>query len=129
MWPRLLFELLPHFARLLPAADKYLASRGPNDKAHEAALAALGEDVRGQVGPLVEAQRSISRQLGEQGTQLAEMSVEVTRARMGVESVEERVARLEGKADAAMKLLGATLTLLLGAVGLLAAVLVKLHRG
>jgi hypothetical protein len=47
MWPKLLFDLLPHFARLMPMADKYLASRSASDKAHETALAAhvLGQRI------------------------------------------------------------------------------------
>jgi len=37
----MLLELLPHFTRLLPMADKYLSTRTASEKAQEAALAAL----------------------------------------------------------------------------------------
>ena len=36
-------------------ADKYLATRSASDKAQEAALAALAEDVRGELGKVTEA--------------------------------------------------------------------------
>src|SRR5450631_2200368 len=91
MWPKLLFDLLPHFARLVPVANKYL-SGGTDDTARETALANLAENVRGQV---IDANDGIYRQLREQSTQIAEISVDVTRTRMGVESVETRVAKLE----------------------------------
>ena len=38
----MLLELLPHFTRLLPMADKYLSTRSASEKAQEAALAATG---------------------------------------------------------------------------------------
>ena len=47
MWPKLLFDLLPHFARLVPVANKYLSS-GTDDTARETALAKL-ELLRGRV--------------------------------------------------------------------------------
>jgi hypothetical protein len=50
MWPKILLELLPHFTRVLPLADRYFSSRGDQDKAHAAALAALGDEVRGGLG-------------------------------------------------------------------------------
>jgi len=45
----MLFELLPHFARLMPVADKYLTSRSASDKAQEAALVALADNVREEI--------------------------------------------------------------------------------
>lgn len=119
MWPKLLFDLLPHFARLMPMADKYLSSRSDRDKAQEAALAALAADVRGDLADVTEAHSGLRRQLQEQSTQVAELGVEVTRARLGVESVEARVAKLEKTAAATRALLG-------GVAGLLAAAFVLL---
>jgi septal ring factor EnvC (AmiA/AmiB activator) len=95
MWPQLLFDLLPHFARLLPVADKYLTTRSASDKAHEAAVGALGESLRAELGEVKEAQAGLERQLREQGEQVAEIAVDVARTRMGVESVEARIAKLE----------------------------------
>lgn len=123
----MLLELLPHFTRLLPMADKYLSTRSAGERAQEAALAALRAEVRGELGQMTEAHLGLSRQLQEQGTQLAEMSVDVTRARMGVEGMEARLSRVEKTAIAAMKLLVAVLVLLAGAAGLLVVLLVKLR--
>jgi chromosome segregation ATPase len=105
MWPKLLFDLLPHFSRLLPMADKYLANKGATDKAQAALLAGLAAEVRGELGNVTEAHAGLSRQLQQQGTQVSELAVDVTRARMGVESVEERVAKLEKTATLAVRLL------------------------
>jgi hypothetical protein len=113
MWPKLLLDLLPHFSRLLPVADKYLARISANEKAQAAALTALAADVRGELGQVGEAQAGLSRQLQDQGAQVAEIAVDVARARMGVESVEARVAKLE-------KTLGLVVKLLVVAVVLLA---------
>ena len=105
MWPKLLFDLLPHFARLMPMADKYFSSRSERDKAQEAALAALAEDVRGELGQVTETHAGLRRQLQEQSAQVAELGVDVARARMGVESVEARVAKLEKAVGTATRLL------------------------
>jgi hypothetical protein len=113
MWPKLLFDLLPHFSRLLPVADKYLADKSANDKAQAATTAALAADVRGELGKVTEAHAGMSRQLQQQGTQVSELAVDVTRARMGVESVEERVAKLEKTTALAVRLLWVVLGLLL----------------
>jgi chromosome segregation ATPase len=105
MWPKLLFDLLPHFSRLMPMADKYFSSRSERDKAQEAALAALAADVRGELGQVTEAHAGLRRQLQEQSAQIAELGVEVTRARLGAESVEARVAKLEKAVGTATRLL------------------------
>jgi len=119
MWPKLLFDLLPHFARLAPVADKYFNSRTASDKAQEAALAALGEDVRREMGQVSEAQAGFSRQLKEQGQQIATSSVEVARVRLAIESAEARIAKLEKRLGVALKLLVAVLVLAVVAVVLL----------
>jgi chromosome segregation ATPase len=127
MWPKILFELLPHLTRLVPMADRYLTTRTASEKAQEAALAALGAEVRGELGQLGEVHTGIQRQLQDQGAQLSELAVEVTRARMGVESMEARVAALERSAAAMRWLAVAALVGLAGAIGLLLAVLERLR--
>jgi cobalamin biosynthesis Mg chelatase CobN len=119
MWPKLLLELLPHFSRLVPAADKYLSGRGAADKTHAEAIAALDTGVRGQIAQVSEAQAGLGRQLQEQGAQVAEIAVDVARGRMGIESVEARVAKLE-------KTLKATVMLLIGVLVLLVVVVTLL---
>jgi chromosome segregation ATPase len=127
MWPKILFELLPHLTRLVPMADRYLTTRTASEKAQEAALAALGAEVRGELGQMGEVHTGIQRQLQDQGAQLSELAVEVTRARMGVESMEARVAALERSAAAMRWLAVAALVGLAGAIGLLLAVLERLR--
>jgi chromosome segregation ATPase len=74
-----------------------------------------------------EVHTGIQRQLQDQGAQLSELAVEVTRARMGVESMEARVAALERSAAAMRWLAVAALVGLAGAIGLLLAVLERLR--
>ncbi len=127
MWPKILFELLPHLTRLVPMADRYLSTRTASERAQEAALAALGAEVRGELGQLGEVHTGIQRQLQDQGAQLSELAVEVTRARMGVESMEARVAGLERSAAAMRWLAVVVVAGLAGAIGLLVAVLERLR--
>ncbi len=124
MWPKILLELLPHFARLVPAADKYLNTRGSSE---QAALAALGEEVRGRIGGVAETQSGIDRQLQAQNAQIAELSVDVTRARIAAEGTEARIAKLEATVGAAAKLLWGVLVLLVGVAAVLVVVLIKLR--
>jgi len=111
MWPKLLFDLLPHFSRLLPVADKYLARISANENAQAEALAALSADVRKQMGRATETQAGVARQLQQQSTQIAEIAVDVARTRMGIEGAEERIAKLEKKAGMAVRLLWVVLAL------------------
>ena len=111
----MLLDLLPHFSRLVPAWDKYLASRTERDKALESAMVTLSGDVRGSLRHVAEEQSGIRGQLQEQSKQAAQLSVDLTRMRMGMESMEQRVARLE-------KTAAGTMWLLWAAVGLLAVV-------
>jgi chromosome segregation ATPase len=123
----MLLELLPHFARLMPVADKYLSTRSTSDKANEAALAALADEVRGESARASETNAGLARQVQEQGKQIAETAVEVTRSRMGVESIEARVAKLEKSSGAAMKLLVTVAVMLAAALVLLGILLLRGH--
>ncbi len=125
MW-QILLDLLPHFTRLVPLADKYFSNRGDQDKAHAAALAALGEEVRGGLDRVDEAHAGLQQALKEQSEQIVEAGVEATRARMAVESMEARVAKLERRATATLMVAEAGFILLVAAVVMLIVVLVKL---
>ena len=125
MWP-LLLDLLPHFARLLPMADKFLATRSASEKAQEAALATMAASLSGNLGQVAEAHAGIQRALQEQGVQVGEIAVEVTRVRMGMESAEARVAKLEKTSAALEKTAATTMRLLVVALVLLAMVLALL---
>jgi len=120
----MLLELLPHVTRLLPMADKYLSTRSASERTQEAALAAMAANVRGDLGQVVDAHAGIQRALKDQAEQIAEIAVEGTRTRMGVESIEARVAGLEKMLRLTMKLTLVALVLVAGCVVLLGFMLV-----
>jgi len=125
----MLFELLPHFTRLLPMADKYLSSRGGDDRAHAAALAALGDSVRSDLGKAAEMHAGVERALKEQSALVGEIAAEGLRVRLGVEAIEGRFAGLEKMLRLTLGLLAAVVLLLGVAVVLLVVVLAHLgHR-
>jgi chromosome segregation ATPase len=98
MWPKViaqLFELLPHITRLVPMADKYLSSKTASEKANEAAMAAMAEGVRGDLGQVTKAHAGLYRQLQDQSLQIAEVSEEIKRARLSIEQHEHRMLTLE----------------------------------
>jgi chromosome segregation ATPase len=100
MWPKViaqLFELLPHITRLVPMADRYLSSKTASEKATEAAMAAMAEGVRGDLGQVTKAHAGLYRQLQEQSAQIAEVGEEVKRARLSVEQHEHKMMTLESK--------------------------------
>jgi hypothetical protein len=98
MWPKViaqLFELLPHVARLVPMADKYFSSKVANEKANEAALAAMAEGVRGGLGQVTKAHVGLYRQLQDQSAQITELGEEVKRARLALEQHDHRLEAQE----------------------------------
>jgi chromosome segregation ATPase len=98
MWPKViaqLFELLPHITRLVPMADKYLSSKTASEKANEAAMAAMADGVRGDLGQVAKAHAGLYRQLQEQSAQIAEVAEEVKRARLSIEQHDHRMVALE----------------------------------
>lgn len=100
MWPKViaqLFELLPHMTRLVPMADKYLSSKTASEKATEAAMAAMAEGVRGDLGQVTKAHAGLYRQLQDQSAQIAQVGEEVKAARLAVEQHEARMVALESK--------------------------------
>jgi hypothetical protein len=104
MWPKViaqLFELLPHISRLVPMADRYLSTKTASEKANEAAMAAMAEGVRGDLGQVTKAHAGLYRQLQEQSAQITQVSEEVKQARLSFEQhdhslgvLEQRVASL-----------------------------------
>jgi chromosome segregation ATPase len=98
MWPKViaqLFELLPHITRLVPMADRYFSSKTAAEKANEAAMAAMAEGVRGDLGQVTKAHAGLYRQLQDLSAQVAEVSAEVKQARASVEHHEHRMLTLE----------------------------------
>jgi chromosome segregation ATPase len=100
MWPKLLaqlFELLPHVSRLIPMADRFFASRAATDRATEAAMAAMAEGVRGDLGQVTKAHAGLYRQLQEQGAQLDEVRDDLKRVRTVLDQRENRIETLESQ--------------------------------
>lgn len=98
MWPKLLaqlFELLPHVTRLIPMADRFFASRAATDRATEAAMVAMAEGVRGDLGQVTKAHAGLYRQLQEQGAQLDEVRDDLKRVRTALDQRENRIETLE----------------------------------
>jgi predicted phage tail protein len=121
MWPKViaqLFELLPHITRLVPMADKYLSSKTASEKATEAAMAAMAEGVRGDLGQVTKAHAGLYRQLQDQSAQIAEVGEEVKRTRLSVEQHESRMVALESSVSSLQWWIkgGISLLVVLGAV-------------
>jgi hypothetical protein len=98
MWPKLLaqmFELLPHVSRVLPLADKYFSSKAANEKANEAALAAMAEGVRGDLGQVTKAHVGLYRQLQELSAQVTVVGESAESARKAATGQEERIEAIE----------------------------------
>jgi hypothetical protein len=125
MWPRVLaqlFELLPHITRLVPMADRYFSTKTASEKATEAAMVAMAEGVRGDLGQVTKAHAGLYQHLQEQSVQLAEVSSEVKRIVPAV----ERVTALESQVAALGWWVKSGVSLV---VALLVAVIVLLVRG
>ena len=125
MWPKVLaqlFELLPHVTRLVPMADRYFSTKTASEKATEAAMVAMAEGVRGDLGQVTKAHAGLYQQLQEQSVQLAEVSSEVKRIVPAV----ERVTALESQVAALGWWIKSGVSLV---VALLVAVIVLLVRG
>jgi chromosome segregation ATPase len=98
MWPKViaqLFELLPHISRLIPMADKYFSTKTASEKATEAAMAAMAEGVRGDLGQVTKAHAGLYRQLQDQSAQIAEVSEEVKQARAAIDQRDHRLQAME----------------------------------
>jgi chromosome segregation ATPase len=107
-------------------ADKYLSSKTASEKANEAAMAAMAEGVRGDLGQVTRAHAGLYRQLQDQSAQIAEVSEEVKRARLSLEQYEHRMLTLESNMASLGWWVKAGVSLL---VVLVAVVIVLLLRG
>jgi chromosome segregation ATPase len=129
MWPKViaqLFELLPHITRLVPMADRYLSSKTASEKATEAAMAAMAEGVRGDLGQVTKAHAGLYRQLQDLSAQIAEVGEEVKRARLSVEQHENRMVALESSVASLQWWIKGGVSLLVVLAGLAIGLLVHL---
>src|SRR5947209_1661532 len=101
MWPKMLFELLPHAGRLIPMAEKFFATRGAREQEERAAFAALGETMRSEMAKVAEGNANLERAVRGQADLVSGLAAELTRSRTGFDSLEERVSSLEKTVHAA----------------------------
>ena len=117
MWPKLiaqLFELLPHITRLVPMADRYFSASNASERATEAAMAAMAEGVRGDLGQVTKAHAGLYRLLQEQGIEIAHVSEELKRARLAIEQHDHRLLAMESQIASVGLWVKAGITLLTG---------------
>jgi hypothetical protein len=132
MWPKIiaqLFELLPHISRLLPMADKFFSSKAAAEQANEAAMLAMAEGVRGDLGQVTKAHAGLYRQLQDQSAQITEVSEEVKKARLLVEQHDQRMAAMEQRVTSLGWWIKAGVTLLVVLVAVVIVLLVQLLHG
>ena len=132
MWPKViaqLFELLPHITRLVPMADRYLSSKTASEKATEAAMAAMADGVRGDLGQVTKAHAGLYRQLQDLSAQIAEVGEEVKRARLSVEQHENRMVALESSVASLQWWIKGGVSLLVVLAGVVIGLLVRLIHG
>jgi len=128
MWPKALaqlFELLPHIARLLPAADRFLQSKTAGEESTHKALAQMAEDISGDLRRATASHEGLYRQLNEQGERLAQVEAAAQAARAAAESAEERAAGLERRVATSNALLAILLPLIVILVILTVLLLVR----
>jgi multidrug resistance efflux pump len=132
MWPKViaqLFELLPHVTRLVPMADKYFSSKTATEKATEAAMIAMADGVRGDLGQVTKAHAGLYRQLQEQSAQITQVSEEVKQARLSFEQHDHSLGVLEQRVASLGLWVKAGVSLLVVLIAVVIVLLVQLMRG
>jgi hypothetical protein len=130
MWPKVLmqlFELMPHVTRLVPLADRYFSAKTATESANEAALAAMAEGVRGDLGQVTAAHAGLYRQLQEQGGRISDLGEDVRNARAAVEQSERRLEALSRKVDSISLWLKISVSLVVVLLVLVIVLLTRIH--
>jgi hypothetical protein len=79
-------------------ADKYFNQKAAAEKANEAAMAAMAEGVRGDLGQVTKAHLGLYRQLQDQSAQITGVSEEIKAACLAIEQQANRIESLEQNA-------------------------------
>ena len=98
MWPKAiaqLIELLPHVARLLPMADRFLNAKTTAAEASRNAMEQMAEGLRGDLGQVTASHAGLYRQLNDQSAQLSALSIDLRSTQQSVEAMNARLARIE----------------------------------
>lgn len=128
MWPKVfaqLVELLPHISRLIPMADKFFTSKAATERASEAAVTAMTESVRGDLGQVTAAHAGLYRQLQEQSAQVAEVATDVRQIRIAIERDAVRLDALQKQTAALALWTKIGIVLLIVVLGLLIVLFVR----
>jgi septal ring factor EnvC (AmiA/AmiB activator) len=129
MWPKLtqLLEFVPHIARLIPIADRFLQSKTASDEATRDAMEQMTESLRGDLGRVTASHAGIYRQLNDQSEKLSTIAGDVHAARLSTDSLEGRIARLEAQFSKLWLSLAVVLLLLVAVCVLSVLILVRIH--
>ena len=139
MWPKMLFEMLPHIGRIVPMAERFFETRKQREQEEQAQLAAISETLRTELGKAAEANAGLELALNKQAGQVNALMAEVTaasqemnKARAAMEmlsgrvtGMEEKLAATESASRRAQSLAVVTLGLLVVVIALLALLLVR----
>lgn len=115
MWPKALsqlLDLLPHIARLLPAADNFLQTKASGDESTRRALDQMAADLRSELKRVTQPREELHEQLSEQRELLTQLAEQTQAARAAAEAAEARAAGLERRVAVNNALLAIVLPLL-----------------
>ena len=116
MWPKALaqlIELLPHLSRLLPMADRFLASKTADQEANTRAMQQMAEGLRGDLGQVTASHAGLYRQLNDQSEKLSVLSSELNSTKLTLNSLDARLDVIEPQLKILRVLLTVTLLVLL----------------
>ena len=108
-------------------ADRFLQNRNATDDSSRKAMDAMAEGLRGDLGQVTAAHAGLYRQLSEQNEKLDVISADARSARSAAEALEFRLNSAEARLQRLGLLMSIALALLLVAVGLLIALLLRPH--
>ena len=110
-------------------ADRFLSSKAAAEKANEAALAAMADGVRGDLGQITKAHSGLYRQLQDQSAQLTEVSEEVKRARLSLEQHDQKIESLQLKLSSIILWIKLGISLLVVLASIAIVLLVQILHG
>jgi chromosome segregation ATPase len=128
MWPKALaqlIELAPHLARLLPMADRFLASKSSDLEASRTALEQMSAGLRGDLGQVTASHAGLYRQLNDQSEKLTVLAEDQRAMKLSLDAVDARLTTLEPQLSTIRTLLIVATVLLLV---VLIVILLKLHH-
>lgn len=108
-------------------ADKFFASKTASERSNEAAMVAMAEGVRGDLGQVTAAHAGLDRQFKLQAAKLDEMLAATHQAERASQSTANRLAEVEQKLSSMVVWVKVCALLLVLLLVLLIVVLVRTH--